>query len=187
MIVVIARSTPDDGVRSVECHEGVGAVLVVDFTSRHRRIEAAQHLYLDGEISREDYLVRKEQNEREISHWQTRTTETQKIALELGMCLDIVNKLARLWDIADDEDRKGMAQDIFEEVVVNLDTRRIESFKLKPWIERFLVVRMEMYRDDYPELAEEIEAELAENETPPADEGQGNHMPHRGLEPLFRP
>lgn len=148
----------------------------------HRRIEAAQHLYLDGEISREDYLVHKEQNEREIAHWQTRTTETQKIALELGMCLDIVNKLARLWDIADDEDRKGMAQDIFEEVVVNLDTRRIESFKLKPWIERFLVVRMEMYRDDYPELAEEIEAELAENETPPADEGQGNHMPHRGLE-----
>lgn len=153
----------------------------------HRRIEAARHLYLDGEINREDYLVRKEQNEREIAHWQTRTTETQKIALELGMCLDIVNKLARLWDIADDEDRKGMAQDIFEEVVVNLDTRRIESFKLKPWIERFLVVRMEMYRDDYPELAEEIEAELAENETPPAGEGQGNHMPHRGLEPLFPP
>src|SRR5690606_9562163 len=105
----------------------------------HRRIEAAQHLYLDGELSREEYLVRKEQNEREIAHWQTRTTETQQIALGLGMCLEIVDKLARLWDMADDEDRQGMAQDIFEEVVVNLDTRRIESFKLKPWIERFLI------------------------------------------------
>lgn len=146
----------------------------------HRRIEAAQHLYLDGEMSREDYLARKEQNEREIAHWQTRTTETQQIALELGMCLDVVDKLARLWDMADDEDRQGMAQDIFEEVVVNLDTRRIESFKLKPWIERFLIVRMELYRDEYPELAEEIEGELAEKQTPPADKGQGNDMPHRG-------
>src|SRR5690606_30281087 len=109
------------------------------------------------------------------------TTETQQIALALGMCLDIVDKLSRLWDMADDEDRQGMAQDIFEEVVVNLDTRRIESFKLKPWIERFLIVRMELYRDEYPELAEEIEGELAEKQTPPADEGQGNHMPHRGL------
>ncbi|HMN12626.1 MAG TPA: recombinase family protein, partial [Bellilinea sp.] len=146
----------------------------------NRRIEAARFLFLDGEIDREDYLIRKEQNEREIAHWEARTTETQEIALELAICLDAIDKMARLWDIADDEDRKGMAQNLFEEVVVNLDTRRIESFRLKPWADRFLVLRMELYRDEYPEIAEEVEANLAENETPPADKGQGNHMPHRG-------
>ena len=145
----------------------------------NRRIEAARHLYLDGEISREDYLVRKEQNEREITHWEIRTSETQQIAMELAMCVDAIETMARLWDIANDEDRKGMAQNLFDEVVVNLDTRRIESFKLKPWVDRFLVLRMELYRDDYPELAEEIEAELAENEIPLTHQGQGNHLPHR--------
>jgi hypothetical protein len=146
----------------------------------NRRIEAARHLYLDGEIDREDYLIRKETNEREIAHRQMRTTETQEIALELAVCLDAIDKMARLWDMADDEDRKGMAQNLFEEVVVNLDTRRIESFKLKPWADRFLVLRMELYRDEYPQLAEEAEANLTQKQTPPADEDQGNNMPHRG-------
>ena len=116
----------------------------------HRRIEAARHLYLDGDVDRDEYLRIKEQNEREIIHWQARTTETQEIALELGMCLDAVDRLARLWDTADDEDRKGLAQNLFDEVVVDLDTRRIVGFKLKPWTERFLVLRMELYRDEYP-------------------------------------
>lgn len=153
----------------------------------NRRIDAARNLYADGDLSREEYLARKAQNEREIAHWQTRTTEIQQIALELGMCLDAVDKIARLWDGADAEDRRGMAQNLFEEVIVNIDTRRIESFKLKPWADRFLVLRMELYRDEYPELAKEIEAALAEKESPLTGEGQGNHMPHRGLEPLFLP
>lgn len=147
----------------------------------NRRIDAARNLYMDGDISREEYLLRKEQNEREIAHWQARTTETKQIALELGMCLEAIEKIARLWDVADDEDRQGMAQNLFEEVVVNVDTRRIESFKLKPWADRFLVLRMELYRDEYPELAKEIEAALAEKESPLTGKGQGNHMPHRGL------
>ena len=46
-----------------------------------KRIDAARNLYLDGELDREDYLLRKEQNEREIAHWEARTTETQQIAL----------------------------------------------------------------------------------------------------------
>ena len=153
----------------------------------HRRIEAARHLYLDGDLDRDEYLAIREQNEREIAHWQTRTSDTQKIAMELAACLDGWEKLTRLWDEADNEDRQSAVQSFFDEVVVNLDTRRIESFKLKPWLERFLVLRMELYRDDYPELAEEVETELAEKETPPATKGQGNDMPHRGLEPLFLP
>jgi len=147
----------------------------------NRRIDAARNLYADGDLSREDYLARKEQNEREIAHWQTRTTETRQIALELGMCLDAVDKIARLWDGADAEDRQGMAQNLFDELVINVDTRRIESFKLKPWADRFLVLRMELYREEYPDLAAEVEAALGEKESPLTDESQGNDMPHRGL------
>jgi hypothetical protein len=42
-----------------------------------------------------------------------------------------------------------------------------------------LVLRMELYRDEYPDLAEEIEEELGvESEIHPA-QGQGNAVPHR--------
>jgi hypothetical protein len=37
---------------------------------------------------------------------------------------------------------------------------------------------MELCRDEYPDLAEEVTANLAEKDTPPADEDQGNDMPH---------
>jgi hypothetical protein len=58
-----------------------------------RRIEAARHLYEDGDLSREEYLRRKEQNEREIAHWESRTTETEKKAMELALCADTIDKI----------------------------------------------------------------------------------------------
>jgi hypothetical protein len=51
-----------------------------------RRIDAAVNLYRDGVITREDYLADVERNEREIAHWEARTSETEKAALELAMC-----------------------------------------------------------------------------------------------------
>ncbi len=63
----------------------------------NRRIEAAVHLYGDGRIDRAEYLRRVEQNEREIVHWESRTTETQKLAVELAMCIDAIKKLHDLW------------------------------------------------------------------------------------------
>ena len=68
-----------------------------------RRIEAARNLYLDGDLTREDYVKRKEQNEREIAHWEARTTETEKVALELTLCLEAIEKINQLWQISEDE------------------------------------------------------------------------------------
>ena len=112
-----------------------------------RRIDAAVILFGDGRIEKEEYRRRVEQNEREIAHWETRTTEIEKAGLELAMCLDAVEKLAALWDVGDDEDRQGMARSLFSYVIYNLDTRRIVDFRLKPWADRFLVLRSAIYED----------------------------------------
>jgi hypothetical protein len=53
-----------------------------------------------------------------------------------------------LWDMGEPEDRQGMAHTLFTHVVYNLDTRRIEDFQLKPWADRFLVLRASLYGDD---------------------------------------
>lgn len=151
-----------------------------------RRIDAAIHLYGDGRISREEYLRRVDQNEREIAHWQARTTETERKALELSMCIEAVNRMSRTWDTADDEDKQGMAQHLFSEVVFNLDTRRIVSFKLKPWADDFLMVRMEAYYDEFGDLDEGDEddegyASALEKANSNTLLGCWNPLPHRGL------
>lgn len=145
-----------------------------------RRIEAAINLYSDGRLSREEYLRRVETNEREIAHWEARTTETQKIALELAMCLDAIDKLARLWDTGEDEDRQGLARNLFTSLTYDLDTRRIVDFKLKPWADRFLMLRAALYEDDKGITS-------AENTNAPANEGMEQGVPPRGFEPRFWP
>ncbi|MEO0561918.1 MAG: recombinase family protein, partial [Chloroflexota bacterium] len=106
-----------------------------------RRIDAAITLYGDGHITKEEYRQRVEDNEREMAHWEARTTETERVAIELALCVDAVNRIADLWAESDTEDRRGMAGNLFSYLVYDLDTRRIVDFRLKPWADRFIVLR----------------------------------------------
>ncbi len=113
-----------------------------------RRIEAARTVYLDGDMTREEYARIKEDNQREILHWQARTTETERAAVELRMVMNVVNQMLELWDTSADEDRQQMAHMLFEFVVYDLDARRIVDFRLKGWADRYLVLRTNLYDDD---------------------------------------
>ncbi|MBN2472745.1 MAG: hypothetical protein JXN59_18625, partial [Anaerolineae bacterium] len=138
------------------------------------RIDAAVHLYGEGRISREEYLRRVEKNEREIAHWESRTTQTERIALELMTCIEAVNQMHKVWETASDDEKKDMAQHLFTGLLYNIDTRRFEGFSLKPWADRFLVIRMDLYYQMFGEFEGE-----KENSTPVL--GEWNPVPHRGL------
>ncbi len=112
-----------------------------------RRIENARFLFLEGDLSKEEYLKRKEYNERQIAHWEARTTATEKAAIELAMCMEALDNLARLWKTSSDEDKQQMARVLFEYVVYDLDQQRIVDFRLKPWADRYLVLRAALYDD----------------------------------------
>jgi DNA invertase Pin-like site-specific DNA recombinase len=113
-----------------------------------KRMDAAVTLFGDGMIDRTEYRRRLETNEREIAHWQNRTNETQKLALELGMCIEAVEKIARLWDMSDVEDKQGLARSLFTQLTFDLDTQRIVDFRLKPWADRFLTLRATLCDED---------------------------------------
>jgi hypothetical protein len=83
------------------------------------------------------------------------------------MCMDALDKLSRLWEIGEPEDRQGMARSLFSYVVFDLDSRRIVDFRLKPWADRFLVLRATLYK----------------NENGPEDPDSG---PTTGSEPVSR-
>lgn len=113
-----------------------------------RRIDAAVTLFGDGRISKEEYRRRVEQNEREIAHWEARTTETERIAIELALCIEAVTKIAALWEVSEDEDRRGMARNLFSYIVYDLDRQRIVDFRLKPWADRFVSLRGALYEEN---------------------------------------
>ena len=120
-----------------------------------RRIKAAVQLFGDGYIDVDEYKYRVEKNERELAQWQARTTETEKAGLELAMCLEALDTISRLRDMSDDENKQGMARNLFTEIIVDLDQGRIVDYKLKPSAERFLVIRISLFDEDEAEPGEE--------------------------------
>jgi len=120
----------------------------------NRRIQAAVDLYSEGRIDRSEYQRRIKRN---IASWQARTNDSEKLAMELTMCIHAVETLTRLWEVSDDEDKQGMARHLFEAIVYDLDQQEIVDFRLKPWADQFLVLRAALY-------AEEQKGELEGNE-----------------------
>ena len=128
----------------------------------HRQLEAARTVFLDGDMPRDEYLKRKEKLEREIAHWQARTSETEKAALELRMCMQAVNQMVKIWDSGNDEDRQEMARMVFEYIVYDLDLQRIVDFRLKPWADHFLVLRAELHEKEDNDNGDDSGADDAE-------------------------
>ncbi len=110
-----------------------------------RRLVAARHLFEVGDIGREEYLRRKVVIERDLAYWQNYTTETERLNSQLAMCVDAVTKISNVWENGTDEDRRGLAHTLFEEIVYDLDTQRIVSFQLKAWADQFLVLCGTLY------------------------------------------
>ena len=60
-------------------------------------------------------------------------------------CVDMVDKIVRLWETGIDEDIQGIVRHLFEHIVYDLDQQRIVDFQLKPWASRFLILRHALY------------------------------------------
>lgn len=145
-----------------------------------RRIDAAVHLYGDGRISREEYLKRVDSNEREIAHWESRTTDTQKAAMDLALVVNAVNRILRVWEGSDEKAKQEFIRALFTSITYNLDTRRIVDFKLKPWAEQFLVLRANLYATEKG-AGEENVITGGENKTAPAVKGMEQAVPLSGV------
>lgn len=93
-----------------------------------------------------------ERNEREKAAWEAQTSEAEKLAMELSMCLQAVDTINRLWDVSGDEDRQGMVRHLFEYLVFDLEKQQLVDFRLKPWADQFLYLRVAAYMDGCNEL-----------------------------------
>jgi hypothetical protein len=138
-----------------------------------KKMENTRTLFREAELSDEDYRTHMAEYRAELAYWEAYTTEKEEVALQLSLCLDAIDKVARLWDIAEAEERRTMAHNLFEYIVYNLDKQRIVDFRLKPWANRFLVLR----------------AAVAAEEKSGSKNAYTNgrrEVPHTGLKPLLR-
>jgi hypothetical protein len=120
--------------------------------AKHRRaLKNNLILFQNGEIEAEEYYRQKDYHERQIAYWEAQTTDKQRIALELTTTMEMVSRLKQFWDITEGEDRRLLAHSLFDELVYDLDARRIVDFKIKSWAEPFLVMRAALYLDQMGE------------------------------------
>lgn len=66
--------------------------------------------------------------------------------------------------ISDDEDRQGMVRNLFSYIVYDLDAQRITDFRLKPWADRFLILRGALYEQDLKGESDVVNRTVSERE-----------------------
>jgi DNA invertase Pin-like site-specific DNA recombinase len=140
----------------------------------------AKKLYLQAELSDEEYDQIRTENLEEIARWENRTQSITKRFLQMEKCAFMIESISEAWESGSEERRKEMVQSLFSEIVVDLDTRQITSFKFITWAEEFLVARATL-------LDLEKQENQPENGTGSTFQEQDTAMPPRGFEPLFWP
>jgi hypothetical protein len=116
--------------------------------AKHQRaLKNMRLMFKNGEMGEEEYYRDKDYHERQISHLEAAMTDTQQIRMEFTSCREMLKRIQEFWHVTEGEDRKILAHSLFDEIVYDMDTKRIVDFKVKVWAERFLVMRAALYED----------------------------------------
>jgi|GEM_PF-3331113 len=99
-----------------------------------RRLLKVQGDYEDGELERAQYEARIQNLEAKIAVLETHSLGTLDTPISLLLCIDPLSDLRQLWQIALDAERQILARLLFEDIVYDLDARRITAYHLKPWL-----------------------------------------------------
>jgi DNA invertase Pin-like site-specific DNA recombinase len=107
----------------------------------NRRIRAAVTLFRDGRMDEADYRQRVASNERRMAELEAQMEGEAQAELRLEQVITTIANVRRLWAVANDADRQSLARALFEELHIDLDSRRITGFRLLPWAEGYLIAR----------------------------------------------
>ncbi len=140
-----------------------------------KKIRNTKTLFMEGHIEEAEFRQRLADSEREQAQWEAYTTQREQALLELTQCLNAIEQVAQVWDIAEPKERQIMARNLFDHIVYDLDKQRIIDFRLKPWADRFLVLRAALYEE-----GSAIETQNASTYE------QKRNVPHTGVQTPLR-
>ena len=107
------------------------------------------HLFKLNLVTQEEFDSDYSGLDREIARLRSQLGEPQQVQEMFQMTAQSIQSVGQNWEQTSAEERESFVRSLFDEVVYDLDTRRIISFKLKSWAEPFLQLRVtfeELYR-----------------------------------------
>jgi hypothetical protein len=88
--------------------------------------------------------------EHEITRLQAQMAERREAEIALPLTMKMVADLIQSWHHANPETRRSLAHGLFEEIIYDLDEQKIVDFKLKPWAELLMQLKVTFDPDPTP-------------------------------------
>jgi len=107
-------------------------------TLYEQRLSRAKQLYLSLDIDEEEYKRLIGEYRQVINRLKAAALTPTEYALHLEYCATKMRQMQSLWQTGPNPECRAALRDLFEEFVIDLDTERITSFRLKPWADSYL-------------------------------------------------
>ncbi len=113
-----------------------------------QRAQNADTLFKNVRISEEEWRRTLESAEHEIARMQSQIAQQNEAEVALKLTMDMVADLVQNWNEANHEMRRALASGLFQYLVYDLDKKQIVDFKLKPWIELLMQLKITLQDHD---------------------------------------
>lgn len=107
-----------------------------------QRAQNADKLFARARIGEPEWRQMLDEAEHEIARLQSQVAQQHEAEIALRLTMDMVANLVENWNEANGENRRSFAFDLFEYLVYDLDQQQITGFKLKPWIELLMQLKV---------------------------------------------
>lgn len=112
-----------------------------------QRAKNADLLFSKARMSEEDWEQAHAEADAEIERLQAQVSEQHEAAMALKLTTDMIANLVQNWKQANGEMRRAMAHGLFEHIVYDLDAQQIVDFKLKPWAQTLMQLKVTLSSD----------------------------------------
>lgn len=126
------------------------AAIQADMALWRQRIKNVDTLFMKARVSEEEWRVATEEAEHEITRLQAQMAERREAEIALTLTMKMVADLIQSWHQANPETRRSLAHGLFEEIIYDLDEQKIVDFKLKPWAELLMQLKVTFDPDPTP-------------------------------------
>jgi DNA invertase Pin-like site-specific DNA recombinase/cell division septum initiation protein DivIVA len=132
-------------------NENKKADILAEINYHKQRMQNSTTLFRKAYLSEAEWAEDVADCEHQIMILQSQLSENYEVQMMLELTAGQLSDAQKNWHDASSADRQAFAHNLFEEIIYDLDTRRITAFKLKPWAESFLQLRVgiaEMYGEN---------------------------------------
>jgi len=105
-----------------------------------RQIAVLQRQYQNGIFAEMHYVQQLAEYEHTRAKLAAQAVPATLPPFDLGTCLAMLEHLDTLWHLSTAEQKQGLAQNLFESIVYDLDQQRIVAYTLTAWAQFFLTV-----------------------------------------------